>query len=239
MAEREENRSDIFLNLYKTLEEILTDKYYGAETPKGSVVVRFMNERDGRQFRDRLDLCREIRNLLSHRADINGESILEPSQAMIDFLQKVIDYLKRPPLALDFSTRWDDIVKASLHQKALTVMRRMEQRGFSHIPVFDDGTFVGVFSKSTVFAYIAKNRGSALDEQTEIVDFYEMLPIERHKNEQFCFMGREATVEDVREAFEAKRERSRRLAVVFITENGRKDERLLGMVTPWDVLGGT
>lgn len=238
MTEKEENRSDVFLNLYKTLEEILTDKYYGAETPRGSVVVRFMNERDGRQFRDRLDLCREIRNLLSHHADMDGESILEPSQAMIDFLRGVVDYVKRPPLALDFATRWDDIVKASLHQKALAVMRRMEQRGFSHIPVFDDGVFVGVFSMSTVFAYIAKNRGSALNEQTEIVDFYEMLPVERHKNEQFGFMSREATVDDVREAFEAKRERSRRLVVVFITENGRKEERILGMVTPWDVLGG-
>ncbi len=236
MAEETE-RSDMFLNLYKTMEQILTNKYYNSgETVKGSVVVRFMNDRDGKPFRDKLDLCREIRNLLAHHADVGGESIVEPSQAIVDFLQSVVDYLQRPPLALDFSTRWENIVKANLTQKALSVMKRMEQRGFSHIPVFENGKMVGVFSISTVFSYMVENRNAVLDEQTEIADFYDILSIEKHKNERFMFVGRNATVSEVRAAFEAKRERSRRLAVVFITENGRKDSRLLGMLTPWDVL---
>lgn len=230
-------RSEIFLNLYKTMEQILINKYYeNGENVKGSVVVRFMNDRDGRPFRDKLDLCREIRNLLAHHADVDGMSIVEPSQAIVDFLQGVVDFLQRPPLALDFATRWEDIVKANLNQKALSVMKRMEQRGFSHIPVFENGTMVGVFSISTVFSYIVANRSAALDDHTEIGDFYDMLPVERHKNEQFMFVGRETTVAEVRAAFEAKRERSRRLAIVFVTEHGDKNERLLGMLTPWDVL---
>lgn len=233
----ETERSEVFLNLYKTMEQILTNKYYNSgDAVKGSVVVRFMNDSEGRPFRDKLDLCREIRNLLAHHADVGGESIVEPSQAMVDFLQSVVDYLQRPPLALDFATRWEDIVKANLTQKALSVMKRMEQRGFSHIPVFENGNMVGVFSISTVFSYIVENRNAILDEQTEIMDFYDMLPVERHKNEQFMFMSREATVSEVRAAFEKKRERSRRLAIVFITENGKKDGRLLGMLTPWDIL---
>ena len=41
----------------------------------------------------------------------------------------------------------------------------------------------------------------------------------------------------VRDAFERASERDSRLAAVFITENGKLDEPLMGMLTPWDVLG--
>ena len=41
----------------------------------------------------------------------------------------------------------------------------------------------------------------------------------------------------MRDAFERASERDSRLAAVFITENGKLDEPLMGMLTPWDVLG--
>ena len=37
-------------------------------------------------------------------------------------------------------------------------------------------------------------------------------------------------------AFVIKASQSERIAALFITRNGNKNERILGMVTPWDVL---
>ena len=75
-------KSDEFLNLYRTLEEVLSEKYSDRTRNYGSVVVQFMNDVEGRQFKDKLNLCREIRNLLSHHPEVNGEKIIEPSQAI-------------------------------------------------------------------------------------------------------------------------------------------------------------
>ena len=121
-------KSDEFLNLYRTLEEVLSEKYSDRTRNYGSVVVQFMNDVEGRQFKDKLNLCREIRNLLSHHPEVNGEKIIEPSQAMLDILNEVINYVKRPPLAISYATAFENLLKASLNNNALTIMKKMERR---------------------------------------------------------------------------------------------------------------
>jgi len=37
--------------------------------------------------------------------------------------------------------------------------------------------------------------------------------------------------------FEKVKGRNQRVSVIFITEQGRQDQKLLGVLTPWDVLG--
>ena len=48
-------KSDEFLNLYRTLEEVLSEKYSDRTRNYGSVVVQFMNDVEGRQFKDKLN----------------------------------------------------------------------------------------------------------------------------------------------------------------------------------------
>ena len=76
------------------------------------------------------------------------------------------------------------------------------------------------------------------DRDTRVRDFGEFLQINRPGGgERFLLLSASATYHDVRAAFERAGERDSRLAAVFITPNGRMDEPLLGMLTPWDVLG--
>lgn len=228
--------ADEFLNQYRLLEEELCRKYNFDEKTFGSPVVRFINDKEGRQFRDKLNLCREIRNLLSHHSEVEGEPIVEPSTAMINFLKEVTDYVRRPPLALDFATLYDDIMKTNPAQKAQVVMRKMERLGFSHVPVISEGEFVGVFSVSTVFTYIISKNMTSLNDDMTIGDFSELLPVEKHSSEKFQFVGKDATLFEVKQAFENKTQRNKRLAVIFITDNGSIGGRILGMLTPWDIL---
>lgn len=229
-------KSDEFLNLYRTLEEVLSEKYSDRTRNYGSVVVQFMNDAEGRQFKDKLNLCREIRNLLSHHPEVNGESIIEPSQAMLDILNEVIDYVKRPPLAISYATPFENLLKASLNNNALTVMKKMEKRGFSHVPVLESGRFLGVFSVGTLFMYISAGNSVENIEEMEIGDFRQYLPLETHTTERFRFMPETTTVIEAKTAFEQPQQRSRRLAALFITDNGSQGGRLLGMITPWDIL---
>lgn len=173
-------KSDEFLNLYRTLEEVLSEKYSDRTRNYGSVVVQFMNDAEGRQFKDKLNLCREIRNLLSHHPEVNGESIIEPSQAMLDILNEVINYVKRPPLTISYATPFENLLKASLNNNALTVMKKMERRGFSHVPVLEDRRFIGVFSVGTLFMYISDSNSVENIEKMEIGDFRKYLPFEAH-----------------------------------------------------------
>ena len=217
------------------LEEELTRKYH-CDEKSGSPVVRFLSEKESKPYREKLNMCREIRNFLSHHSELDGEPLVEPSEGIVHFLQEVTDYLQRPPLALSYATQFADILKASPKNKVVTVMKKMQKSGFSHVPVLDGSVMIGIFSIGTFFSYALKNNLTALNDNMLIEDFQELLPPDRHENERFLFLPPETTLFDVKNEFEKRSQRSKRLAVIFITDNGSIGGRIEGMLTPWDVV---
>ena len=73
--ERTQSRIERFLDLYKQLEDELEDKYRNARRHYSSVVFEFIRDEDSAPVRDQLETCREIRNLLTHSANLGGEPL--------------------------------------------------------------------------------------------------------------------------------------------------------------------
>lgn len=228
--------NDEFLEKYRVLEDLLSEKYAGVQRRHSSVIMEFATSREGELFRDRLDLCREIRNLLTHNAALEGEPVVTPARATLDMLDDIIAYVRRPPLAANWAVSADKIMTTDMHSSALRLMRAMESRGFSHVPVIEHERMVGVFSQSTVFAYIC-GPDERVDEYTCVGDMARLLPFEKHSSERFEFMPADATYTDAAAAFTPGPQRAKRLAAIFLTQTGARDEPLIGMITPWDILG--
>ena len=228
-------RSAEFIDLYKQLEDELEVKYSREKRRYSSVIFEYINSEESAPVREALDLCREIRNLMTHNADIGGEPVVEPSAAVVEALREALAYVRRPPLAIDFATPSGKIRSATLSDRVLRVMADMEKNGFSHIPILDRTKFVGVFSISTVFSCVLHDPEVKISAETTVRDLARMLPIERHV-ENFAFVSRNTTCMEARRLFERIKGRNQRLSVLFITEHGKRDERLLGMLTPWDLM---
>lgn len=231
-----QNRIDEFLDLYKQLEDELEDKYRNARRHYSSVVFEFIKDTDSEPVRDKLEVCREIRNLLTHSANLGGEPIVEPSAPVVTAMEEVLDFVRKPPLALDYATKWDQVMKAHLHQKVLRLMEVMDKNGYSHIPVLNDGEFCGVFSVGSVFQYILRTGGKGIKPETTVAELGRHIQVDAHM-ENYDFVPKDATYLSVRRKFEKVRGKNKRISVIFITENGKPGERVLGMLTPWDVLG--
>ena len=107
------------------------------------MVFEFAKDDDSAPVRDKLDICREIRNLLTHNPNLEGEPIVEPSEPVLRAMGEVLEYVKRPPLAIDYATKGDQVLKATLSQKVLRLMEVMDKNGYSHIPVMKEGQFCG------------------------------------------------------------------------------------------------
>ena len=228
-------RSTEFIDLYKELEDELEMKYSGKKLRYSSVIFEYINSYESAPVRDALNVCREIRNLLTHNANVGGVPVVEPSEPILAALREVLEFVRRPPLAINFATPGSKIQSAGLSDKVLTVMKNMEKNGYSHIPILDKKRFVGVFSLSTVFSCVLRDPEVSFTESTTIRDLGKMLPIESHV-ENFAFVDRNTTCMEVRRMFECIKGKNKRLSVIFITEHGRRDEGLLGMLTPWDVM---
>lgn len=224
-----------FLDLYKQLEDELEQKYRNSKRKFSSVIYEFLRDVDSEPVHGDLDVCREIRNLLTHNANLGGQPVVEPSEHVIKSLQDIIAYVKRPPLAIEFATKTENIIKANLSQKVIRLMEVMVKNGFSHVPVMAEGEWHGVFSVGTIFQYTVKT-GRHIGKETKLSELKGFLSIQEQLD-NYCFIDAEGTYLQVRKMFERVPGKNKRVSVVFVTDNGHWNGRLLGMLTPWDVMG--
>ena len=228
-----------FLNLYKQMEALLDEKYGEATGRRGNAVIRFINEPAGREYRDELDLCREVRNLLTHNPDMGGHPVVEPAPALLQTLREATARLEKPPTVTQYATPASKLMVTRSDMDTFSVMKNMEERGFSHIPIMSNKQIRGVFSISTLFSYQLAYPNHKIDLQhLKIRDFEEFTSFQGHTCERFAFMNPVCTYWDAQKEFErGSNPKKKRLAAIFITSTGDEHSELLGMLTPWDVIG--
>ena len=233
--ERQETRAEQFLKLYRKLEGLLEKRYSGKKV-SASVVMEYLHDPDSAPCRSDLDMCREIRNLLAHNDDVDGQPVVEPSEGVVDLLGGIVDYVQRPRLALDYGTPGDKIMFAHPNDSALDVMRHMMRMGYSHVPVRDKTGLIGVFSAAALMSYVGDRGFDDIRDDLRIGDLKKALSVDNERTDQYLFFAPTATLTVVRMAFEKPHQRNRRLAAVFITEDGGPHSQVLAMLTPWDAL---
>ena len=145
--------------------------------------------------------------------------------------------LGRPKESETVSNFWvtrDKIVACTLSDAISSVVDQMALNGISHVPVLDDkGKVAGVFSESTMMeAWKAKLKCEANATMNIIVS---LLPIDKHETDVFEFISKDATAASLKKMHQQALENDERIGLFLVTENGRCDEPLLGIATPWDV----
>lgn len=224
-----------FLDLYCELEEALNVKYKKNPGRYSSVVVRYASE-EGKRFREDLDLCREMRNMLSHHSAFDGDEIFAPSPKLNGFLRKVIAEVKDPPVAGNICTAAKSLFKCSGTTSVIWLIREMNKYGYSHIPIVKGGVLVGVFSSGTVLNAIGDGSVASVTDSTRVSEFEAYLPPDRHTNEAYGFVHPKTMYCDLVDVFSPSGPHSPRVAAIFVTSNGKADGKLVGMITPWDVI---
>ena len=103
--------------------------------------------------------------------------------------------------------------------------------------IFEENKLVGIFSENTLLDIVRLETGILIDEKTNFSSIKESLKIDNHSMESFEFISRRKNIYDVEDLFKNYFSSHKRVGCVYITENGRKEENILGMLTAWDVLG--
>lgn len=225
-----------FLKLYRRLEGLLEIRYMGRKLNHSSVVREYLDDPDSLPFRTQIDLCREIRNLLSHNADENGEPVIVPSENMIGIMYKILDHVQKPQMAVDCGTPKEKILFAHPNERVKDIIRSMQKQGYSHVPVRDSGRLVGVFSAASLLIYLEGLGNMSVGDDMRIADLKDAIEFKHERSEKYVFLPADATILTVRDTFQKRRERNSRVAVVFITKDGESTQDILAMLTPWDVL---
>jgi predicted transcriptional regulator len=181
----------------------------------------------------------ELRNAIVHNPkNRDANPIAEPHDNIVKLYQDLLDKVTKPPLALNtVAIRANDIYKTSLENNALEVIQEMNKHTYTHVPVLEDDKIIGVFSENTVFSYFASNEEVLLDKDALIKEFLDFIPFDKHESEYFEFVSKNTLLIDVEDIFREGLKDNKRIATVFITETGSEKEKLLGLITAWDLVG--
>jgi CBS domain-containing protein len=225
--------AEIFIDKYKELEQIIRAEYNFESSE--SLDYAFENDFRLRKNKKDLLLLREIRNLLQHQEKIKKKYIVEPLQEVIELEEKLIQNFKNKPKCIDYCIKLNDVCYKTINDKVADTIKEMKEKHYTHIPILENGKVEYVFDENSVFNYLADEE-IGIDETFKFKDIKNYISLDNNTNEEYKFISKDYTVEKLKEDIEDFKKKGKRLDIAFITEKGKKEEKLLGLVTIWDIV---
>lgn len=233
----EEERKEYFLSDFKELENALISiakiKEEGHVSFSRALNAIYFGRLEPRisnyECYDFLKTAADLRNILSHE-----NNVCVPTEAYLKRFHDLKEAIVHPVTCYDICTK--DVIYCSLDETLRTVTRRMAYKSLSHLPILDEERHVlGVFSRSTVFDYLSLNEEFTYSEDSKVSDFEEVTGVDDHLNEVFVFVPRYFRI-DKAYPYLKKNVHQKNLGLLLVTEHGKKNEKLLGVISLVDLM---
>ena len=224
----------IFRELCNKFEDLVRIKYK-VKDEEGAFYI-LSNQKEYKKFEKDINLIRKIRNLLSHgECKIEGKTAIEINENIIEKLKEIISLLENPPLVA--SRYITEMFVVDLEEKLENLIKTMNEKKISHVPVLDkDKKLVGVFSENTIFSKLSEDEIIEIGKEYKVKDYEKYIKLENHSSEYFDFIKRNEELASAQNLFNKSIKKDKKLVMLFVTENGKKTEKILGIITPWDLL---
>lgn len=208
-----------FLKEYGKLEQISKDSPL--------IYERFSNK-----YNDAFELYRHTRNVLTHNR-VRGEYPLIVSKYMLEDLKEKIKWMSAK--AINKCTKISQVESISLSTPIHKVISLMDKKNYSFLPIFVDGKVKYVISEKAILTILSDNKeGVIYDETITVENFLKYFELDNNPNEYYEFAEKDKLVYDLKEIFGSIRN-GKRCGVVFVTQNGKPSESVLGIITLWDI----
>ena len=224
----------IFRDLCNKFEDLVRIKYK-VKDEEGAFYI-LSNQKEYKKFEKDINLIRKIRNLLSHgECKVEGKVAIEINENIIEKLKEIISLLENPPLVA--SRYITEMFVVDLEEKLENLIKTMNEKKISHVPVLDkDKKLVGVFSENTIFSKLSEDEIIEIGKEYKVKDYEKYIKLENHSSEYFDFIKRNEELASAQNLFNKSIKKDKKLVMLFVTENGKKTEKILGIITPWDLL---
>ena len=225
-----ENKAGQFLERYREIEEWVLNNLNIIEMKDLEQMPKY------KSIRSNLAFCRMLRNLLSHYdwSKAGNDMIIVTDQAIRQVNN--LYYSLNPVTLMRVAIRAGQIFAPSPEDSVLAAVKVMQRNDYSYIPVVENHRIVGVFSTKTIMRLVAENNGVNISETLKFKEIADLIQLKDESNAHYGFINPNMTVEDISLKFQRSKTRRMRLDMLFITDNGRSDGLLQGMVTPVDLL---
>lgn len=226
------NTVDKFIQSYQKIEEYLRKETKADKFTTFSSMVTTCSKNDPiiRKYQQELRLFGNLRNSIVHR-DVAWSPIAEPHDKAVEFIGELVNKLFKPAKVIPLFSR--DVGTCSLTDSIAYVLTEMYENDYSQMPVVQNDQCINLLTTNSISRWLSehvKNELVDLKETTikQVLEFKE-------KEEAFMFISRNTTLAKAYTYFENNENRRAALDALLITENGKRNQGLLGMITHYDL----
>ena len=185
-----------------------------------------------RKYEDDLIDYGRLRNAIIHRS--NDEYVIaEPHDDVVLALEKIAKLICTPPKVLE-SIELNNVLTVQYDVNIKTVIELISTSKFSNLPVYKEGTLIGIANGQKILNLL----GQKIVEKLDISKYIETTTIEEAINEYsldskfYEIVSADVTVEKVLNLFN----QNRKLLLVLLTKTGSLQEPPLGIVTSTNII---
>ena len=182
---------------------------------------------------DDLIIFNKLRNVIVHERYHVEFVIAEPHEEIVDKIESIMKDLVQPETV--FPKYSQNVRGFSTRDLLVEVLKVVKERGFSQFPVYHKGNFVGLLTENGITNWLSRSllRDTCFLSETKIAD---VLGFEE-KESNYLFISRNLSVFEAKSKFlDHLNNGNARLDALLITENGKPNESLLGIITAWDII---
>jgi len=228
-----------FKSDYNELDRFFTQEVNGQEGHFYENMLKFLrlNPRY-QQFKNDIDYINDVRKIVTHKENMEGVPVI-PTDALCNKLEDTLNKIKNPPKWDSIAILGNNIYSCTEGDSISDVVKKMANNTYTHVPVVKNGLFEWLLSESVFVQWL----GEIIEKEeiiTEATSVSQLRKYVKNTNDAYEFLSRDTDIYTIKEKFEnAIKEKingiSKRLGVIFITNSGRESEKILGLITAWDI----
>ncbi|WP_245622917.1 CBS domain-containing protein [Lysinibacillus contaminans] len=185
-----------------------------------------------RKYEDDLRSYADLRNAIVHHRTSMEYVIAEPHVDVVEKIELMDSTLAKPTLVGQMFRKKVYVFQEKDSLKY--VLKVIRSRRYTQFPVYSNNQFKGLVTTVGITNWLATTMaGNQLPKH--IPTMHDILLHEKNKV-NYKFISRYITIYEAEEIFKQGVERGRRFEALLITEHGKPQEKLIGMITPIDIM---